>query len=302
MITLTLLLLGCEISRLPLPSLVDRARILGVASEPAEPAPGEQVTLYSLAVDPEQGIGAVTWFGCVLEDSSGFGCDLDSEKLEELFAMDLEGMTQEEQAAWFEELQAAGFIGVEPDLPPSLTVPTDLLDGLSEEESTQGKNYLFTLSALPGEGSLDNVDLDAQGQSLAETGLKRMPVSVNPYPNQNPVIASLVLDETFDLQDQDTLTVQAGQTYDFVMTLTEGSVEAYTFLNSEGQVEDRIEQPYASFYSTGGTFYQDISLYPYLAARWTAPVDPERSEHNIWLVLRDRRGGMNWISLNLIVE
>ena len=294
--------MGCEISRLPLASLVDRARILGVASEPAEPAPGERVTLYSLAVDPEQGIGAVTWFGCVLEDSSGFGCDLDSEKLEELFAMDLEGMTPEEQAAWFEEVQAAGFIGVEPDLPPSFTVPTDLLDGLSEEESTQGKNYLFTLSALPGEGELDNLDLDARGESLAETGLKRMPVSVNPDPNQNPVIDSLVLDETFELQDQDTLSVQAGQTYDFVISLTEGSVEAYTFLNSDGEIEDRIEQPYASFYSTGGTFYQDISLYPYLAARWTAPVDPETSDHNIWLVLRDRRGGMTWISLNLIVE
>ena len=294
--------MGCEISRLPLASLVDRARILGVASEPAEPAPGERVTLYSLAVDPEQGIGAVTWFGCVLEDSSGFGCDLDSEKLEELFAMDLEGMTPEEQAAWFEEVQAAGFIGVEPDLPPSFTVPTDLLDGLSEEESTQGKNYLFTLSALPGEGELDNLDLDARGESLAETGLKRMPVSVNPSPNQNPVIDSLVLDETFELQDQDTLSVQAGQTYDFVISLTEGSVEAYTFLNSDGEIEDRIEQPYASFYSTGGTFYQDISLYPYLAARWTAPVDPETSDHNIWLVLRDRRGGMTWISLNLIVE
>ena len=300
--TLTLLLLGCEINQLARPTLVDRARILGVASEPAEPAPGDQVTLTSLAVDPEQGIGAVTWFGCVLEESDGFGCSLDSARLEELFAMDLETMTPEEQADWFEQVQAAGFIGVEPDLPPSFTVPTDLLDGLSAEEAIEGKNYLFTLSALPGEGNLDALDLEAQGESEAETGLKRMPVSLNPNPNQNPVIASLVLDESYELQDQDTLRVQAGQTYSFVMTLTEDSVESYTFVNSDGVSEDRIEQPYVSFYASGGEFFQEISLYPYLEARWTAPVDPETSEHNIWLVLRDRRGGMTWISLNLIVE
>ncbi|MFT5582809.1 MAG: hypothetical protein ACI9VR_000385 [Cognaticolwellia sp.] len=302
MITLTLLLMSCEINQLGRPTLVDRARILGVASEPAEPAPGDQVTLSSLAVDPELGIGTVTWFGCVLEDSSGFGCALDSETLEELFAMDLEEMTPEEQIAWFEEVQAAGFIGVEPDLPPSFTVPTDLLDGLSEEEATEGKNYLFTLSALPGEGSLDNLDLDAQGDSLAETGLKRMPVSINPSPNQNPVIASLVLDGTYEVQDQDTLRVQAGQTYDFVMSLTEGSVEAYTFVNSAGEFEDRTEQPYVSMYASSGEFFQEISLSPYLESRWTAPVDSETSDHNLWLVLRDRRGGMTWMTLNLIVE
>lgn len=302
MITLTLLLLGCEINQLARPTLVDRARILGVASEPAEPAPGEQVTLTSLAVDPEEGIGAVTWFGCVLEESSGFGCTLDSEKLEVLFAMDLESMTPQEQADWFEQVQAAGFIGVEPDLPPSFTVPVDLLDGLTEEEAVEGKNYLFTLSALPGEGDLDALDLEAQGDTEAETGLKRMPVSLNPFPNQNPVIASLMLDGTFEVQDQDTLRVQAGQTYTFVMTLTEESVESYTFVNSEGVAEDRTEEPYVSFYATGGNFFQEVSLYPYLEAQWTAPVDPETSEHNLWLVLRDRRGGMTWASLNLIVE
>ena len=300
--TLTLLLMGCEINQLARPTLVDRTRILGVASEPAEPAPGDQVTLTSLAVDPEQGIGAVTWFGCVLEDSSGFGCALDADRLEELFAMDLESMTPEEQAEWFVEVQAAGFIGVEPDLPPSFTVPTDLLDGLTEEEAIEGKNYLFTLSALPGEGNLDSLDLEAQGDSQAETGLKRMPVSLNPNPNQNPVVASMVLDGTFELEDQDTLRVQAGQTYSFVMTLTEDSVESYTFVNSEGVSEDRIEQPYVSFYATSGNFFQEVSLYPYLEAEWTAPVDPPTPESNLWFVLRDRRGGMTWVSLNLIVE
>lgn len=300
--TLTLLLLGCEINQLARPTLVDRARILGVASEPAEPAPGDQVTLSSLAVDPDEGIGAVTWFGCVLEESSGFGCSLDAERLEELFAMDIEAMTPEEQAAWFEEVQAAGFIGVEPDLPPTFTVPTDLLDGLSAEESIEGKNYLFTLSALPGEGNLDGLDLEAEGDTEAETGLKRMPVSLNPQPNQNPVIASLVLDGSFEIADQDTLRVQAGQRYDFTMTLSEDSVESYTFVNSEGVSEDRTEEPYVSFYATDGNFFQEVSLYPFLEARWTAPVDPAISEHQLWFVVRDRRGGMTWLTLNLIVE
>lgn len=302
MLALPLLMMGCEINQLARPTLVDRARILGVASEPAEPAPGDRVSLSSLAVDPEQGIGAVSWFGCVLEESSGFGCTLDTERLEELFAVDVESLTLEEQAAWFEEVQAAGFLGVEPDLPPSFTVPADLLDDLSETEAIEGKNYLFTLSAIPGEGSLDSLDLDAQGETKAESGLKRMPVSNNPNPNTNPVVESMVLDGQFDVQDQDTLTLQAGQSYSFVMTLSESSVEDYTYVNSDGETEDRVEEPFVSFYATSGNFYQEISLYPYLEAEWTAPVDPDTPEHTLWFVVRDRRGGMTWMTLNLMIE
>ena len=216
--------------------------------------------------------------------------------------MDLDGMSPEEQAAWFEEVQAAGFIGVEPELPPSFTVPLDLLDGLSEDQAIEGKNYLFTLSAIPGEGGLDSLDLDAQGETDAEMGLKRMPVSLNPSPNQNPVIASVLLDERFEVQDQDRLRVQAGQSYTFTLTLTEASVEAYTFVNSDGVTEDRVEQPYVSFYATSGNFFQEVSLYPYLEAEWTAPSDAEELEHQIWFVVRDRRGGMTWLTLNLELE
>ena len=45
-------------------------------------------------------------------------------------------MTEEELAALYAELVAAGLIGVEPYLPPVWQVPTDALDGLDEETLT----------------------------------------------------------------------------------------------------------------------------------------------------------------------
>ena len=297
------LLLGCEITQLDSASIVDRTRILGVKATPAEPAPGDTVTFSSLAVDPESGIAGVTWFGCVLEDSDSFGCELDTDTLEALFAQDPSTMTAQEQQDWYAELQAAGFLGIEPDLAPTLTVPSDLLDGLSEAQQAEGKNYMLTLSAIPGGLEIDDLDLDAEGtQAVGEQGLKRMPVSVGGTPNRNPEITSLTLDGEFDVKDQDVLEVRAGQTYTFQLNLSDDSVETYTFVDCQGASEDRTEQPYVSFYATTGSFYQTISLHPYLEAEWTAPIDPPGESHTLWFVLRDRRGGMDWVTVELLVR
>jgi hypothetical protein len=299
---LLLTTLGCEVNSLQQPWLVDRTRILGVRAEPAEPAPGDMVFLSSLTADPENGIDAVTWFGCVYEESSSVGCELDTEALEELLAQDPESMTPQQQAEWYEALQATGFLGVEPDLPPRFRVPPDLLDDLSGDALDEGKNYIFNLNAIPG--GLDFEELDINDQNQLEAGLKRMPVSLSENPNTNPTVVGLKVEGQDDwiVVDGDTLRLGAGQRYAFELLLADDAVQSYSYVNSSGETEDRVEEPYMSLYTTTGEFDQNIGLHPYFDFEYTAPTDPSADGDTLWAVVRDRRGGFGWLTIQLEFE
>jgi len=297
------MLMGCVGNELSRAWLVDRTRILGVQAEPAEAAPGDRVEFRSLSVDPAAGgISTVSWLGCLIEDSSdSYGCSPDFERIEELLAIDVDSLPPQQQLQWFQDLQAAGVLGFEPDLPPSLNVPEDLLDDLSEEKKLEGKNYILTITALP-EG-LELEDPEAlTDEAVGEVALKRLPVSVAETPNHNPVITAVLLENEHELLDGDTLTLSHGQTYLFEPLLSEDSIEDYVYINSDGEREERTEEPYFSFYLTGGSFDQSIALHPFLDFEWTAPVDPPEDPVQMWMVVRDRRGGMAWSSLTIVVE
>ncbi len=300
MILLTLL--ACEANQLSQPWLVDRTRILGVQAEPAEPQPGDLVRFSSLAVDPEAGgISSVTWLGCLVEDSNAFGCSPDFARIEELLAVDVESLPPLEQLQWFKDLQAAGMLGVEPDFPPSLTVPEDLLDDLDEDQKLEGKNYFLTISAMPAGLDLENAE-DITDETLGELGNKRLPVSLGETPNHNPAITGVLLEGEFELADGDTITITRGQTYTLEPLVTPESIEDYVYVNSEGVAEDRTEEPYFTYYTTGGAFDQYIALHPHFDLQYTAPVDPSSEPETIWMVIRDRRGGMAWSTVHVVVE
>ena len=297
-----LTLLACAANQLSQPWLVDRTRILGVQAEPAEARPGDVVQFSSLAVDPEAGgISAVTWLGCLVEESNAFGCTPDFERIEELLAVDVESLPPLEQLQWLQDLQAAGLLGVEPDLPPSLRVPEDLLDDLDDDDKLEGKNYFLTLSAMPEGVDLQDAE-DITDESLGEIGNKRLPVSLGATPNHNPIIAGLLLEGEHELADGDTVTLTRGQTYSIEPLLTADSVEDYVYVNTDGLSEDRTEEPYFTYYTTAGSFDQYIALHPHLDFEYTAPVDPSSEPETIWMVIRDRRGGMAWSSLHVVVE
>ena len=64
--------------------------------------------------------------------------------------------------------------------------------------------------------------------------------------------------------------------------------------NTDGIAEDRIEEPYATWYSTeGGSIGELWTLYPHLETEWTAGSYGQTGTW--WAVIRDRRGGMAWI-------
>ncbi len=196
-----------------------------------------------------------------------------------------------------EELEALGFIGFEPGLPPSYSAPPELLDVLDEDARLEGLSVLVQLTAFPIDdlGGLGTATgTEALDFSLIEAGYKRLVVSEASTPNHNPQLTGLTIDRLAVPADVQTVRVEPNQLYELGILLgDELGRELYEFRNSEGIVEERIEEPYASWFSSGGEVVEPITLWPYMESTWLSP-DEEGAEGTWYVVVRDRRGGMSW--------
>ncbi len=278
---LSLLVSGCVIGgdRHPRPRdldpswLVSRVRVLAVRPEPPEIQPGETVTFEALIADPEGVVESVVWLLC--EDATGFGC-----------ATDLTDLSAD---ATPDELAEAGVIGLEPFFPPEWTAPEDLLDGLDEAEAREGVQVTAQLFAVP---DLEDLE-EALDFSEVEAAFKRVVVSEALTPNENPVLDSWTIeDETVPAGA--TVEVEPGETYQIGVWIDEDSIQTYLHVNAAGEIEERVERPYVAWYTTGGTIGDPHTLYPYFRTRWRAP--SEAGAEGVWYaVVRDRRGGQDWL-------
>ena len=266
------LLLACTQDELSQNWQLDRTRILGAQAEPPEAQPGDTVQFRSLVFSPES-IESVVWFACLPESATSFGCTIDPELLEGL---------QEGSEPDITALVEAGFAGAEPAFPAAWRVPEDALDGLTDAQKHDGLSAFVTVSAIP-EG--------ATAESDFEVAYKRFPISTSDTPNQNPVLDNISIDSV-PYSSQEVFIATAGKTYTLTPNFAETHVETYSFLNREGVFEDRIEEPYFSWFTEGGAFDQPISLYPNSDVEWTAPPNPYSGR--IITIMRDRRGGMAW--------
>lgn len=287
-----LLLAGCVIggerwprpSELPSSWLIDRTRLMAIRADPPEAFPNTTVTFEALIARPPEETEelGVLWLACPTEgDGSGFGCVTDPSS----FTPDT-GTTPSG-----DDVQ---IIGQEPDYPPVYTTPSDILEGLDEQAAREGVYVLVQVVAAP----LDLFeDFDASAlEDLDETDLeiayKRLVVSLATTPNHNPTIASFTLDG-ITMPAGVEVQIDAGQPYELGVTLPDGTREVYTFLNSDGIEEERVEEPYATFNTTSGEVFGSITLWPYMQAGFVAPEEPGRKGQWV-VVLRDRRGGMGW--------
>jgi hypothetical protein len=261
--------------------LVDRPRILAIKAEPPEARPGDVVTFSSLI--PQPGVAhpwSVVWLACAPDDSGGigFGCTLPTD-------LDLSTATPA-------DLASLGFIGLEPLIPPVYTVPSDSLNDLTDAEKLEGIYELISVTALPPE-YLDPSTAPAEPDfSELASGYKRLVISEATTPNHNPQIIGFTADQK-PVPSTATLHLEAGQDYALDVVLTTDSIETYTFVDSKGIGEEREEEPYLSWYASAGTVDEPFTLYPYFDATFTAPESAGVSG-TIWVVLRDRRGGMDW--------
>ncbi len=269
---------------------IDKPRILAVVADPPEIRPGETARFRALITDPNGELGSTAWIACPSDGGGiGFGCAIDP-------AFDFEN-------ASLEALTEAGFIGFEPFLPPVYTAPADALDGLDARASSEGIYVTVTLAALPKDldpsalAATDSALLGGLDVSAIPVAYKRLVVSDAPSPNHNPEVWGVTVDGT--LVPQGTVVeVDPGETYEIGLVLTDDSVESYLYLGPDGVWQQRIEQPYAHWYATGGAVLEEITLDPYLQADWAAPDAAEGvADGTIWAVLRDRRGGMGWVAV-----
>lgn len=281
-----LYLLACNTTEMAQSYEIDRLRILAVAAEPAEPRPGDVVTFTSLTVSPVDGWGGSIWFACAGTDADEFGCAADTDALAGLEGLDPTTMTEEELAELYEQLVAAGLIGYEPLFPPTWVVPADLLDGLSEEERLEGALGYVTINAFPATESFDESDI--------ELAYKRVPISEALTPNHNPSLIGLSVDGVM-MEPGVTLHLDRGEPYTLTPILGDDAVESYTYRNTDGVDETRTEEPYFTWYLQEGEFDQSFSLYGEESVTWTSPTNPTLSSQSLWVVIRDRRGGMAWL-------
>jgi hypothetical protein len=263
-----LLLHGCVIGSdkhprprdLPPAWLVERPRILAIQAEPPEAVPGQTVTFSALiGLPPEEEVElGVIWLACPVDDEgNGFGCVTD------FGAIDLENPDPE-------ALAELGFIGFQPGFDPVYTVPDDLLEGMDEQQRLEGSYVLVQVTALPLsvlEEPVDEVDF-----SEIQSGYKRLIVSEAPTPNHNPAIGALTVDGLLVPAEAEAVHVEASQSYELGALLPEGAIERYVYLNRDGQQEDRVEEPYITWFTTGGELVNPYSLWPgSLQVPWTAP-------------------------------
>jgi len=293
---LALLLLACGAETLSQSYEIDRTRILAVKSEPAEPVPGQPALLSALVVHPTYDMESVTWIGCLASAADAFGCDLSA--VADLDEDALENLTDEEIAELLSSLEYFG-IGEAPINP--YFPDAELLNDLSQEERDEGLNLLVTLTAIPNTGGapLDE-DLDV------EIAYKRIPISLATTPNENPVIESLFIDEQ-EVAPGGVITLTREQTYAIEPRFAESSIQTYTFTDDDGVEQTRTEEPYLTFYMTHGVPETNaFSLYPLTAMNYVADPGDEAGEAPIavtmWIVARDRRGGMDWWTQELLIE
>ena len=132
--------------------LVDRTRILAVAANPPEIAPGETATFEALIPDPGgEGDLSRLWFACP-EVDGGFGCNLD---LSTGSGTTATGTGTD------------GFIGLEPFIPPVYTAPDDLLDGITD--LGWRVNRVVGYRTADAEPSADEVDAARRADAITFT-------------------------------------------------------------------------------------------------------------------------------------
>jgi hypothetical protein len=271
--------------------------VLAVQAEPPEIRPGETSTFEALVVGGE-GTPSILWLACPPEDDGGigFGCALDPDAFSEDATVD--------------DLIAAGVL-----LFPEYTAEDDALAELTDDESLEGLYVTIQVTAFPGTTGEQTEDFDF---NEVEAAYKRLVISEALTPNNNPRLTQFTVDG-FDAPPQATVMVTPGQQYELAAYLPEEDVEEYEFVNRDNVLETRLEEPYVSWYTTGGTILEEVTLYPFLDSTWLAPPPcdlplppggplrpaPELPEDCVeagaplsgtwWAVVRDRRGGMSWI-------
>lgn len=281
----TILMLGCGHDFQP-GSRIDTPRLLALQADAPFARPGETVALTLLAPNPHHVPLEWAYGTCTLPPSSTV-----DDCLEHLDG-DLEPFDLE-------------------DGPPSLTVPEDILEGLSDGEKASAL-IGAVIVACPGTlepgatASVPTRCLDANGAALPvtelEVGIKRIFIRAHDR-NENPAIERVLWDgEPWPETEPREAVNCAKDTYaiDDCAESLQHRIAVEVTPSERGRDELGAafeEQTIVQFYSTHGVFRDQVRIAEDADNRWVAQFGDEADdsdEATLWLIARDDRGGVSW--------
>lgn len=279
-------------------SQVSSLRVLGVRAEPAEPRPGQTVTLQALVVDPTRpdAASALLWLGCAPSaDSTSSACS-NTDALLSLTSASDGGLPE-----------GISLLGLGPQVVTQ--APADVFGpdaGALERQTGVLASAVLIAVAAPPPTTADEANALFNRVRNKEVpnqiALFRYPISESDSPNQNPVLDTYVVNGEA-LPKGATVRISA----------PDASVDVV--------VPDADFEPYVEHAPSG-----DLSRTETLGARYYASqllVDTEAVEirgspqeklspgaitsdaasraGHLWTVVRDTRGGQSWIDAKTYV-
>lgn len=262
------------------PSQVDGQRILAVRAEPAEAPVGTAVTVSALLVAPEGEQAAAPSAAFCLLNRPAADDNTVADQCLEAGASALRSLS----AALTGPLPLEGCqrFGSEPS-PPAPGEPAVR----PQDPDATGGYYQPVRVEWPGGGPL------AFGQVRLSCALASAPAAVvqefraRYRANQNPRLLHLAVPATLG----------PGERIDLTAAWSDDSAEPYVVYDlASVSLVERVERLRISWFSTAGTLAADEGAEASMG--FTAPTEP--GTVHVWAVLRDDRGGSDW--LHAVVE
>jgi hypothetical protein len=309
---LSTLAAGCvETPSFPSSSIITGPRVLAIVADPPELGPGRDLELTVVVAEGED--FDVEFEVCGVEDSM-FGGQQFGE-MDEDACGGSDSLLQASAASDPALGGASVGLGV-----ARLRVPSSVIDAVWENFGEAAGMLGDLLPAETLERVLGEVGVPVLVQATVSIAgrqiraVKRVLLSENTEPHRNPpppeiefADARVVTGDpdpwTCARQDGLPLQVDAGGAVviaPLVAGDTEPWAETYNVINARGELLERTERAFYSWYATGGDFEQQVTRAPLRNQVWTAP--DRASDHRLWLIVRDGHGGSSVCGLDVEVE
>jgi hypothetical protein len=287
-LALAVVLLGTaciSLEDFPSESIVTGPRVLAVVTDPPEVTPGHGLTVSTLVVDADD--VEIEYRICGTFDSPfGGGAQF--------------GERDDEECAERALLRGDG---------PTWTLPAEVLQAFWDNAdlaeavlgNTLSKETITAIRDSVGVPLLIDITIHADGKELRAT--KRVLLSENPEPHSNPPPPAFSFgkkgpevrgdpEEPWTCTSDEPLTIEPGKKVELAPAVVDGDeawVEPYHIINARGEVEERTERAFYSWFARSGGFESHLTRAPLRNQIWTAPHTAGRSR--LWLVVRDGHGG-----------
>ncbi|MEO7097712.1 MAG: hypothetical protein ABI175_30905 [Polyangiales bacterium] len=281
-------------------SRISTLRVIAVRADVPYAHPGETVNLEALAHDPLKRPLTYGWSFCVNPiESTPQGC---------LAQIGIDAQRTGTPPVFTVGVDVTKFV---------VTVPNDLLTRLPVGARPNAMIGVIAV-ACPGtltltpSGGLPYTCTDAGGRVLglhdAITGMKRVFIRSKDR-NENPTIARVTFDGA-DWPETETKTIGACEFASFDLNDCDGEKHIIGAFGPANVIESGTdeygnvftEQVVAQYYSTAGLFENGTRISAKPETAFGGRSDDHGKTITLWLVLRDDRGGVSWVTRTIAVK